>query len=45
MQQLRRNGKPSLCEVLPIEINKDNNFALIFLICMKLDIFLRSSVS
>ena len=41
---LRRNGTPPLFDVLPFEINNENYFLLICIICTKFDNFPRSSV-
>ena len=41
---LRRNGTPPLFDVLPFEINMENYFLLIGIICTLFGHFLRSSV-
>ena len=37
--RLRGNGTPSSCDVLPFEINNENDFLLIGFICSINDIF------
>ena len=41
---LRRNGTPPLFDVLPFEINNENYFLLIGIVCTIFDNFPRSSV-
>ena len=41
---LMGNGTPPLCDGLPFEINTENDFSLIDLICTMFEIFPRSSV-
>ena len=44
LEQLRRNGTPQLFDVLPFEINSENYFLLIGVMCTIFDNFPRSSV-
>ena len=44
INSLRRNGKPPLFDVLPFEINIENYFLLIGIICTLFGKFPRSSV-
>ena len=44
LQVLRRNGTPPLFDVPPFEINIENYFLLIGIICTLIDNFPRSSV-